>query len=503
MESDAIVIGAGPAGLTAAITLAQAGARCLLVERRIAPLPVPRATLVSLRSMELMRSWGLEPAIRAGGDEVMFQMALTPTLAELDQHVSVAVGVPSVEQASVLSPTTPACVPQDHLEAVLLDHARRLPAVTVTSGVDAALEDCDGTGVRVRLRDVASGASRVARARFLIGADGAHGTTRRALGIGTVSSGPLDESIAVVIRAPLWELVGRHRYLLYALDGSRANGTFLPAGDGNRWVYGFEWDPSGECLDQYTDQRIVDIVRAAAGTSRLAVTVERVGAFQFIAEIADRFRSGSVFLVGDAAHRVTPRGGTGMNTAIASAHNLAWKLAWVINGWAGPELLDTYETERRPIVEHNITRSIDPAGSRRQPRDEVHTDLAGRIAHHWTACGDGHRVSTLDLIDRRALTLLTCTDDLAWRAACATINPRVPIIVRALDANCAIRLGIGRHGATLVRPDAIPIWLTTESSDAADRLERTVRAYLRRPADADALPEHHVRAGPASLARPA
>jgi hypothetical protein len=119
------------------------------------------------------------------------------------------------------------------------------------------------------------------------------------------------------------------------------------------------------------------------------------------------------------------------------------------------------------------------------------------------AGGDGHRVPTLDLIDRQALTLLACTDDIAWRAACATMGPRAPIIVRALDANCAIRLGIGRHGATLVRPDAIPIWLTTEPADAADRLERTVRAYLRPPTDADALPERHVKAGSASLARPA
>ena len=93
--------------------------------------------------------------------------------------------------------------------------------------------------------------------------------------------------------------------------------------------------------------------------------VERSGAFSFVAELADRFRAGSVFLTGDAAHRVTPRGGTGMNAAIASAHDLAWKLGWVLRGWSGPALLDTYETERRPVVEHNIARSIDPEGSRR------------------------------------------------------------------------------------------------------------------------------------------
>ena len=92
--------------------------------------------------------------------------------------------------------------------------------------------------------------------------------------------------------------------------------------------------------------------------------------FTFSAAIAERFRAGAAFLIGDAAHRVTPRGGTGMNTAIADGFNLGWKLSWVLNGWAPDSLLNTYETERRPVAEHNLARSLDPLGSRRSVREE-------------------------------------------------------------------------------------------------------------------------------------
>ena len=101
--------------------------------------------------MELLRSWGLEAAIRAGGNDVRFRMAVTPTLADLGRHDSIDVGVPSVEQARVLSPTAPACVPQDHLEAVLWEHVRTLPEVEVRTGAAATVERQSPAGVRVRI----------------------------------------------------------------------------------------------------------------------------------------------------------------------------------------------------------------------------------------------------------------------------------------------------------------------------------------------------------------
>ena len=107
-------------------------------------------------------------------------------------------------------------------------------------------------------------------------------------------------------------------------------------------------------------------------------------------------------------HRVTPRGGTGMNMAIAGAVNLGWKLAWVLRGWAAESLLNSYETERRPVAEHNIKRSLDPLGSRRTAATEVPIDLAGRVPHRWL--GAGHRrVSTVDLVGHGLTRLVSTT----------------------------------------------------------------------------------------------
>jgi putative polyketide hydroxylase len=170
------------------------------------------------------------------------------------------------------------------------------------------------------------------------------------------------------------------------------SGTFLPAGKGDRWVYGTE-DSAG----QSTVDQLIALVRAAAGVPDLPVRVVDRRTFTFAAALADRFRAGNAFLVGDAAYRVTPRGGTGMNTAIADAYNLGWKLSWVFKGWAGEELLDTYETERRPVAEHNMARSLDPMGSRRSAAEEVQVDLGGRLPHVWLDSPAG-TVSSLDLL---------------------------------------------------------------------------------------------------------
>ncbi len=160
---------------------------------------------------------------------------------------------------------------------------------------------------------------------------------------------------------------------------------------------------------------------------------------------------------------MTPRGGTGMNTAIASGHDLGWKLGWVLRGWAGPELLDTYEAERRPVAAHNVARSADPDGSTREAADELHVDLGGRIAHVWVRT-DAGRVSTLDLLDR-GLTLFTGPDHAECEAARPAGGP--PVTVRRLDAVSARSIGIRGRGGLLVRPDGTPAQLWTQDATAA------------------------------------
>lgn len=193
-------------------------------------------------------------------------------------------------------------------------------------------------------------------------------------------------------------------------------------------------------------------IRTAAGIPELEPQMEQIGRFQYVAKLAERFRADSAFLAGDAAHRVTPRGGTGMNTAIRDGHDLGWKLAWVLKGWAGDDLLDSYEEERRPVAVHNMHRSSDPNGSVRDAADELELDLGGRIPHAWVYSG-AERASTLDLLGP-GLTLFTAGD--TPRAEVEGQAGGAPVVLRELPPAAARALGIGPGESLLVRPDGMP-----------------------------------------------
>jgi len=475
-EIPVLVVGAGPAGLTAAITLATHGLRCLLVERRAAPPSLPRATVTSLRTMELIRSWGLTDAVVAGAVDVEWLLWMCPTLAEAGAGTGHEVGIPSKAESALLSPTAPGCVPQDHLEQVLLDHLRAMPHARVDVGVELIGVENDANGVRAVLRDLASGRHRVVHARYLIAADGVRSRVRAALGVRHDGVDHLHESISVLFHAPLWDVAGSYRYGLYGITHPDAAGTLLPAG-GDRWIYAFEWDPTRDRFEHYTAERLTRVIRLASGARSLEPRLTKVGAVTFGAFMAERFRADSTFLVGDAAHRITPRGGTGMNMAIADGHDLGWRLAWVLRGWAEPSLLDTYEAERRPAAQHNLGRSLDPYGSRRPSTDEVHMDLGGRLAHVWLP-GAHRGTSTLDLLGR-GLTLFTVANS-GWNAAADEVDTGTPIEARVLDPFTARALGIRGRGAMLVRPDGIVVgsWVDDDNAIAA-LWNSTVRARCR------------------------
>jgi 2-polyprenyl-6-methoxyphenol hydroxylase-like FAD-dependent oxidoreductase len=447
-----VVAGAGPAGLVAAATLARAGVGSLLVERNPGLSPLPRATAVSTRTMELLRSWGLDVEVRAG------QLALdatdgfaTETLAS-PVGTALPLGFPGLDQAVAASPTTPAGVPQDHLEPVLLRHLERSGLAEVRFGTELVAFDQDSDGVTVVLRERATGACRTVRAGHLIGADGAHSRVRSLLGIAMDGPDHLDEQLTVLFEAPLAGVVATRRHGIYFIQHPEAAGVLVPNGAGDRWLYGRRWAPERERLADYTDERLTGLIRSAAGVPDLPVKVVAKGAFSFAAQVAGRYRAGRAFLVGDAAQRMTPRGGMGMNTAVAEGHDLGWKLAWVHRGWAGPDLLDTYEAEWRPVGARRTARSAmehgEPSGA-----EALAEDLNHRLPHAWLAGRNGHPRSTLDL-PGPGLTLLTGPAAGPWARAAAALDPPFPLDVHALDPPAARTVGVGPTGAALVRPDA-------------------------------------------------
>ena len=469
-EFEVVVVGAGPGGLAAAVTLGTYGVRTLLVERRESPSPLPRANTASTGTMELLRRWGLEKKARERAIDVEMQPLSLPTMAAASEGVTVEAGFPTRDQAALVSPTAPTNLGQDELEPLLEGHLASLPGVRVERRVElTALEDEGRGGFALTLTGPDGGHRRV-RTRFLVGADGMNSAVRSGLGITRDGTETIDEHLTIHFRAPLWDVVGERRHTIYFLTASAANEIFLPVGRPDRWAYGVNWD-EGADLDALTSDQMVAWIREAAGTPDLPVEIGHASVFGYGTGLARQFRKGNAFLIGDAAHRVTPRGATGLNTAIRDGFDIGWKLGWSIRGWGGEELLNSYERERRPVAEFNTERSTRWDGSILGNQTGINADVGGRIAHVWLARGDA-LVSTLDLLGD-SLTLFTGPD---WQGSLPA-HPAGPAVnVERLDAISSRALGLTPVGAVLVRPDGHPVALWNDGDADPERLARAVAA---------------------------
>ncbi|MEX1169588.1 MAG: FAD-dependent monooxygenase [Chloroflexota bacterium] len=523
-----LIIGAGPAGLVSAIGLARHGVRSLVIDRHPSTSIFPRATGVSLRSMEIFRGWEIDDEVRRGGWRVIPRQATVETLSS-GNPVESPLGFPSDAASLAVSPTTAAVSPQDYLEPVLVEHYRSLGMGDVRFSTELVSFEQDGTGVTATIRDRATGEITTVRARYLVGADGHRSTVRAALGI--VMEGPddLGQFMSILFRADLSAVLGDTIYGLYVLERPGPPTVFVPSGADDRFVLALPL-PAG--MDEaalaaaFPPERCVALIREAAGVDDLEVEILATNAFAFSAQVANRARDRRVFLVGDAAHRMTPRGGRGMNTAIGDGYDLAWKLAWTIKGIADPALLDSYEAERGPIGRRNVELSMVPGGGGSEDGlaedlgmivrsraiaaesgagdgDRVVPATAGafrpdarpgaRAPHAWLGIGS-ERISTLDLFGRE-LVLLTAGSGPEWRATAAELvdhQPMAPIRVRVVgrsirdvDGSFASTYGLEPGGAVLVRPDGIVAWRSrTAPADRREALSTALATALGRgPAD--------------------
>ncbi|GAA4803843.1 FAD-dependent oxidoreductase [Actinomycetospora chlora] len=485
-----LVVGAGPAGLATALSAARHGARGLLVERHPTTSIHPRASGLSTRTMEIFRAWGVADAVRAASSTVIARSATGVTLADGELTES-SLGFPVPREALAVSPSFPACCAQDHLEPILLDAARRA-GVDVrfsTELTDLVVDDDGGTA---RLLDRDTGRTTTVRSRFVVGADGPRSRVRTALGIGTEPIGGLGPAMQVLFRADLSAVLDGPRHALYWLSHTEASGlliAFGTEGGTDRWGFARQ-DPSAD--DRAGDDAYwTRLLRLATGVPDLRPDFLGTASFDLAAELATTTRAGAAFLVGDAAHRMTPVNAVGLNTAVHDGHGLGWKLAWVARGQAGEALLDSHVAERGPVGERNARRSTrpgvpDPAdgmvgdlGSRYgspalvDPA-ELRADPGERAPHVWVRHA-GRRCSMLDLWDGR-LTLVTASD--AWRRAAGVVGLAAPVLDDP-DGRLARAYRLDAGGAVLVRPDGYVAWRAeTVTVDPAATLRTAVAETL-------------------------
>ncbi|MEV0587125.1 FAD-dependent monooxygenase [Nonomuraea sp. NPDC050310] len=496
-EVPVLIVGAGLAGLSAAVFLSAHGVACQVVERATGPSPLPRFRGLTVRSMELFRSVGLSGAIERagtpGGD-----IGGIARVRNLSAPGAVWETAAWEDDAAGLSPADACACDQNVLEPILAEHAVRHGAV-LRYGVEVTgLQDGEPAAL-VRLRERASGAESVVPARYVIAADGAGSTVRRLLGVARHGPGVLGHQVSVVFEAELAaELEGRRFGACYVED---VGGALLPR-DGGLWQLSVSYDPDrGEGPQDFTEERCLRLIETALGRPEPTARVRGVGPWDVAAAVADRFRAGRVFLAGDAAHVMPPSGGFGGNTGIQDVHNLAWKLAAVLDGTAGTDLLDSYDQERRPVADLTLVHALarmplswlaaDGAAPPPLPPQLPHNTVSlgylypphpggggtenprepsgrpGSRAAHLPVETAGGRTSTLDLFGP-GWTLLTSAP--GWSEAVAKAAADRPGLrlsehragpggdVRDLTGRWATAFGTGRDGATLVRPDGFVAW---------------------------------------------
>jgi 2-polyprenyl-6-methoxyphenol hydroxylase-like FAD-dependent oxidoreductase len=530
-----LIVGGGPVGLSASILLSRLGVASRLVERHAGTAFHPKARNINMRTMEIFRQCGVEDDVRAAGLAIERTKFLIWAESLAGREIERRVEKRSHPDGELPSPAKHCLCAQDDLEPVLRRHAETLAPGTLAFATELVRFEQDATGVTATVRD--AGGERQVRAQYLIAADGARSPVRQALGVTMHGVPQLYRSVNVLLNADLTPWVKDRPAAIYLIQQQELRATLMTINGVNRWGFLINL-PLEASFDPYTPERCAAVVRTAVGVPDLDVEILGIDPWVAAAEVAERYHIGRVFLAGDAAHHMPPTGGFGLNTGVQDAHNLAWKLGAVLNGWAGPGLLDTYEAERLPYGQFVTRQCLETALSMgRGPqsanasgapaklaRPEFHNELGmifgacynssavipdgtallavanpvaeyvpsarpgGRVPHVWLE-RDGRRISTHDLVDMR-FTLFAGQRGEPWRDAARAVAASFGVALSALTVGSGADVGdpeeqwlsaygIEADGAVLVRPDGHVAWRCRSGAAQPQReLESAFRAML-------------------------
>ncbi len=471
MDAQVLIVGAGPTGLTLAIDLGRRGVRALVIEQKEAPQFLPKMERCNARTMEIYRRMGIVEEVRAAGLPAHCPMDIfvVLSLAEpaLVHHVHPSVAEARAQIAKSEDGNQPLepyqLISQYTLEPLLKSIAETLPSVTVRYGCELASFEQDESSVTAQVKG-SNGALSTLRAAYMVGCDGGGSLVRRQLGIDLSGEANIQQLRQALYHCEdLYEriLIGKGRHYHVA----DAEGSFLIVQDSTR---------------HFTLHSVVETDSEMAGMFERVVAMPvkyemlYVGQWRMNLLLADRYGEGRVFLAGDAVHLVIPTGGLGMNTGVGDAIDLSWKLAATLAGWGGPNLLASYEIERRQVGARNVAASgfatqggspLIAAEPGEGPKHDFMTYVAttwpgARLPHVWLDDGSamqdrigyGHGYTLLRLGGTKA-------DTSALRRALAAIGATLHV----LDIADERPRDVYGYDLLLVRPDMHVVWRSNDA----------------------------------------
>ncbi len=503
-----LIVGGGPVGLAIAIGLRHFGVECTLVEQHLSTLDFPKGRGVNARTMEIFRQWGVDQrlaAVALPAEETSF-LYMGETLLS-DTFIRIPRTEPT---ATEVSPCTRIACSQEITERVLRDVATERGAdVRFGCRLDSFAQDADGVAARVIHEETGEVCN--VHTRYLIAADGVRGAIRERLGIDVEGPGAVGDSVSILVDAPLRERIAGRSSVIYGVRQPRPGGGFPVVDNDRRWVLLLPRDVDNEPPEWFTEDRCTELVRSAIGDSSVPVRYIAHRLWQPTAHWATSMSQGRVFLAGDAAHVTTPAGGLGMNGGVADAHNLAWKLAGVLQGWASPDLLDTYDAERRPAARRAAEASIQIG---RQTRDEslrmsglgislgttyrsnaIVIDGSDEVPgddpiHDYVpSARPGHRAPHISLGQDKSLLdsfgasfVVLAHAEHPRRSNVEDLAFDVPVATQWMEGDeWEDTYGVTRNGVVLVRPDGYVSYREPSTNDPAAAIRSAISASVCHP----------------------
>jgi len=364
-ETDVLVVGAGPTGACTALALASQGVRVHCISRANWLADTPRAHITNQRAVEVLRDLELEDEARkyATPWEWMGDTLFTTSLAgpEIARLRTWGTGEERIGDYLQASPCTMLDLPQTHLEPLLVKHAAARGA-SLAFNTEYRSHTQDDTGISTFLLDRLSGREYTVRSRYLVGADGARSRVVDDAGLVIEGQHARAGTMYVLFTADLARYAAHRPSILYwivtdsASFGEIGQGVLRAIHPWNQWIAGWGFDlAQGE--PQLTEAQILERIRVLVGDPGLQIRIDMKSIWYVNQAWAPHYSRGRVFCAGDAVHRHPPSSGLGSNTCLQDAHNLAWKLAYVIKGHAGEALLESFSLERAPVGEQVVRRA--------------------------------------------------------------------------------------------------------------------------------------------------